>query len=142
MYKDVGSTFSRALLTAVFIGFFDTLICLTFNIIYRNETGYMPSMLINVSSIIFVVNFLFMCIGMLYYVFQQLFGRKDIVFELVTVLAVLFLAWRTELGHRFEDQLVNNEFKGLLLGVLIIVGVGIAAIPFMFRSKLVEKYVI
>lgn len=141
MSFQASTTFTRALLTGVFIGFFDTLLCLIYNIVYRDATGYIPSAIINVSSIIFAVNLLFMIIGMIYFMFTRAFGRRDVVFDLFFTLTTLFLIWRTEAGHRFTDQLVNSEFKGLMLGIILIIAVGIISIPLFYRSRLVEKYI-
>ncbi|WP_431210322.1 hypothetical protein ACQ86N_30410 [Puia sp. P3] len=60
------SPFGHAMLAGLFIGIIDTLICLAYNIGYRDATGYTPSALINVSSLIFAVNLLLLFIGMLY----------------------------------------------------------------------------
>jgi hypothetical protein len=49
-------SFFNATMTGLFVGIIDTLICLSYNIGYRNFTGYMPSAIINVSSLIFAVN--------------------------------------------------------------------------------------
>ena len=135
-------TFSKALLAGVFIGFFDTLICLAYNIGYRGFTGYEPSMLINVSSLIFGVNLIFLLFGLTYSVFLRYFERRDIAFDIVIAVAAIFLAWRTEMGHRFTDHIVNNEFKGLLLGIVIIIALGALSIPLLYRSRLLHKFVI
>jgi len=141
MDYDNDLTFSKALLAGVFIGFFDTLICLGYNIAYRNVTGYEPSMLINVSSLIFGVNIIFMLFGLAYSLFVKYFGRRDIFFDIVILIAAVFLGWQTEIGRRFADHVVNNEFKGLLLGVVIIIALGALTIPLLYRSKLLHKYV-
>ncbi len=99
------------------------MICLAYNIGYRDFTGYTPSALINVSSLIFGVNLVLLLIGMLYFVFIRLFGKRDIVFITVFVLLTLFLIWKANTGHRFEDYALNQEWKGLILGVVAILGV-------------------
>ena len=142
MHYDQDSLFAKALLAGVFIGFFDTIVCLAYNLFYRNATGYLPSTLVNVSSLIFAVNLLFMLIGMIYFLFLRAFGRRDMVFDMVFIALAAFLAWRTELGHRFADHLVNHEFKGLMLGIIIIIAIGALSIPLLYRSKLMDKYVL
>src|ERR1700744_5417728 len=109
MQNDQENMFTHAMLTGLFIGIIDTLICLAYNIGYRNFTGYAPSMLINVSSLIFAVNLLLLLTGMVYFAFSKLFGDKDYIYIVVAILFTVFLAWKTELGHRFADATVNAE---------------------------------
>jgi hypothetical protein len=142
MHYDPHSPFSKALLAGLFIGFFDTIICLVYNVAYRGATHYVPSGLINVSSLIFCINLIFLIIGITYAVFVRLFEGRDIIFDVTFLVITCFLAWRAELGHRFADAAVNHEFQGLLLGVIIIIGVGVITVPFIYRSRFLEKYVI
>src|ERR1700743_3361469 len=118
MQQDQDNMFTNSMMTGLFIGIIDTLICLAYNIGYRNLTGYTPSMLVNVSSLIFAVNLLLLLTGMVYFLFSTLFGNKDYVYIIVSVLFTGFLAWKTEIGHRFADATVNAESKGLLLGIV------------------------
>src|SRR5947208_10602161 len=74
---DYQSTFSRAVLTGVFVGFVSTLVCLFYNVLYRNSTGFLPADIINVSSLIFAVNLLFLVIGVIYYFFLKI-GRAHV----------------------------------------------------------------
>ena len=79
---------------------------------------------------------------MIYFLFLRAFGRRDMVFDMVFMALAAFLAWRTELGRRFADHLVNQEFKGLMLGIIIIIAIGALSIPLLYRSKLMDKYVL
>jgi len=129
------------MLTGLFIGIIDTLICLAYNIGYRDFTGYAPSTLVNVSSLIFAVNLLLLLTGMVYFLFRKVFGGKDYIYVVLAVLFTGFLAWKTEIGHRFADATVNAESKGLLLGIVLILGVSAISLPFFFRSRFFEKHV-
>ena len=122
MTEDQENIFTRAMMTGLFIGVVDTLICLAYNIGYRDMTGYTPSELINVSSLIFGVNLLLLIIGMLYFVFIRLFGKRDFVFIAVFLLLTAFFVWKADTGHRFADYLVNKEWRGLIVGVVAILG--------------------
>src|ERR1700761_3410516 len=122
MQHDHESMFTHAMLTGLFIGIIDTLICLAYNIGYRDYTGYEPSTLVNVSSLIFAVNLLLLINGMIYFVFDRVFGRRDYIFVVLAVVFTGFLSWKTEIGHRFVDPVVNAESKGLLLGIILILG--------------------
>ena len=66
------SVFCRAMMTGVFVGFVSTIIALVYNIFYRDETGYLPADIINVSSLIFAMNLIFWVIGIIYYFFLVL----------------------------------------------------------------------
>jgi hypothetical protein len=142
MTNDQEDIFTRAMMTGLFIGVVDTLICLVYNIGYRDITGYTPSALINVSSLIFGVNLLLLAIGMLYFLFIRLFGKKDFVFISVFVLLTIFFIWKADTGHRFADYVVNKEWKGLILGVVAILGISASALPICFHSRFFAKYVL
>ena len=142
MTNDQENVFTRAMLTGLFIGVIDTVICLAYNIGYRKFTGYAPAALINVSSLIFSTNLILLLIGMLYFVFIRLFGKRDMVFITVFILLTLFLIWKADTGHRFEDYALNQGWKGLILGVVTILGVSAAVLPFCYRSRFFDKYVL
>ena len=135
--------FSKATLTGVFVGFCATVICLLYNIIYREGTGFADQDIINVSSLIFAVNLLFLIIGMLYFVFLKSFKKGGIIFTVAFALLTLFCIFETETGHRFTDNVLNSEFKGLLLGILIILGIGAAFVmPYLYHNKGFERNVL
>ncbi len=134
--------FTDAMMSGLFIGIIDTLICLAYNIGYRDLTGYTPSTLINVSSLIFAVNLLLLLTGMVYFLFKKFFGQKDYIYVAMAVLFTGFLAWKIETGHRFADAMVNAESKGLLLGIALIMGASAIALPFLYRSRFFAKYVL
>jgi hypothetical protein len=141
MQNDQENMFTDTMMTGLFIGIIDTLICLAYNIGYRDLTGYTPSALVNVSSLIFAVNLLLLLTGMIYFLFRKVFGTKDHIYVVLAVLFTGFLAWETEIGHRFADATVNSESKGLLLGIVLILGASAIALPFLYRSRFFEKYV-
>jgi hypothetical protein len=134
MNNDHHSIFFKAMMTGLFVGIIDTLICLTYNITYRNFTGYLPSSLINVSSLIFVVNLLLTVIGIVYYLFLRTF-RRDGIYVIVFLLLTCFLLWKATGIHRFMDVKENSGFKGLLGGIILILGISASCLPFLFRSK-------
>jgi hypothetical protein len=144
MDPDQQSTpFSRALLTGVFVGFSATFLCLVYNVVYRSSTGFTPSEIINVSSIIFVINLLFVVIGMLYFVFLKSFPKGDVFFIVVFVLLTLFCVWKAEGTHRSDNYEVSLQFRGLLTGIIIISGIGASFfIPLLFHSKKFEENVV
>ncbi|HVU59113.1 MAG TPA: hypothetical protein VHD83_28820 [Puia sp.] len=137
-----GGLFSGTLLTGVFAGFAGTILCLAFNIIYRGDTGFLPSAIINVSSLIFAVNLLFVFIGLLYFVCIRWLPKGDIVFEALFVLLTVLLLVATSGVRRSDNAVVNHEFKGLLSGIIIILGICCVAIPVLFHNKSFREHVI
>ncbi|HVS97856.1 MAG TPA: hypothetical protein VHE54_15280 [Puia sp.] len=135
MTKDNYHAFHRAMMTGLFIGIIDTLICLAYNIGFRNYTGYIPSALINVSSLIFMVNLTMTVVGILFYVFHRNLKQGDTVFFVFFLALTAFLAWKITGIHRFDDSHDNSSFKGLLGGIVVIMGLSGACLPFLFRSR-------
>jgi len=137
------SKFYQSMLTGFFVGFFATIVCLAYNIIFRDSTGFPLSSFINVSSIIFLVNLLFPVIGIIYYGFITTFKKADIVFVIAFFLLTVFLVWRTELVHRTDDHLLNMEFRNLLLGIVVILGISASVfIPILYHSKKFKEMVL
>jgi len=138
-YEFNQSFLSRTLLTSVLVGFVATIVCLFFNIFYRDATGYQPSDYINVSSLIFGVNLVFVVVGLIYFAFLRLFKRADLIFEIlfaIITIACIWLASRATIAH---NNLLSSEFRTLLIVIVAIMGVGAAfCVPFFYRHK---KYI-
>lgn len=137
------SMFFRTVMTGLFVGIVDTVICLAYNIFYRDATGFIPSALINVSSLIFGVNLLLVVVGLVYYFFKWVTGGKgDVLFSAAVGGVTLFLVWRTELIQRFSNVQMDHEFRGLLLGVLLVCGISAACLPLLYNSRKFEEFVL
>jgi hypothetical protein len=141
-YDNPGSPFSRAVLTAVFVGFISTIVCLFYNIIYRDTTHFLEQDIVNVSSLIFAVNLVFLLIGFIYYFFRSRFKKGDMVFTVAFIVLTLLGVWWSETVTRSSDHHLTVEFRGLMLGIVIIIGVGSVLIPYLFRSKSFEEHVV
>lgn len=141
-YEYHQSPFSKAMLTGVFVGFVITVICLIYNVIYRDSTGFLPADFINVSSLIFAVNLLFWLIGIVYFILLNNFKKGDIFFLVLFGLFAAFCIWRTATIHRWNDAHLNAQFKGLMEGILIIMTIGIFIIPYLFHNKKFEEHII
>jgi hypothetical protein len=134
---------SKSILTAVFAGIAATLCCLGFDLFYINKTGFPLSSIINVSSLIFSVNFVFLIIGFIYYGFVKTMKRGPLMFMIVFILLTIFLGWRATLAHRSDDPILNREFHQLLLAMIIIMGLTAAlGIPLLYHSKKFEEHVL
>ena len=135
MKNEQNAVFFNAMMTGLFIGIIDTLICLAYNIFYRDYTGYFPSAIINVSSIIFMVNLLLLIIGLLFYVFHKLLKGGDGIFLVFILVLTALLTWKSSSSHLFDDVRLDHGFHGLLGGIIIILGVSAACIPLLFNNK-------
>lgn len=135
MSNDQHSIFFKAMMTGLFVGIIDTIICLAYNVIYRDMTGYVPSAFINVSSLIFAVNLLLLVVGILFYGFHRVSGFGDGLFVAILLGITLLLTWKAISIHRFENAHDNNGFHGLLAGVILICGLSAACIPFLYKSE-------
>jgi hypothetical protein len=136
------SMFFRTMMTGLFVGIIDTVICLAFNIFYRDMTGFVPSVFINVSSLIFAINLVLLLVGIVYYAFKKLLGKGDAAFAVFFILLTLFLTWKTELIHRFQEARLDHEFRGLLSGIVLICGLSAAGLPLLYNSRKFEEFVL
>ncbi|MHA4811396.1 hypothetical protein ACX0G9_25070 [Flavitalea flava] len=143
MLQNYDTLFSRAMMTGLFIGIVDTIICLSYNIGFRGMIkGYLPSTLINVSSLIFGVNLLLLVTGMVYVLFVKAFGRKDFIFSGFFLVLTMFCVWQTLTVLRYTDLTENREFKELLIGIVLILGISASALPYFLRSRFFDKYIL
>lgn len=136
-------TLSKALLTGLFVGIIATVICMIYNISYRDHTRFPLSDVINVSSLIFVINLIFLLIGAVYYGFLKMVKKGDLAFIIVFVLLTIFLAWRATSVHRSDDPIYNMEFHHLLLAMIGITGIFASfGIPFLYHNKAFRRSVL
>jgi len=135
MNKQQPSVFFTAMMTGLFVGIIDTLICLAYNIGFRNYTGYIPSSFVNVSSLIFCVNLTMTVIGIVFYAFHRASGQGDGIYFVFFLLLTAFLVWKVMGIHRFEADRDNANFRGLLGGIVLILGISSACLPFLHRSR-------
>lgn len=142
-YENFQTPFSKAFLTGLFVGIISTFICLTYNLVYRAETGFMPTAIINVASIIFGVNILFIVIGLIYYALTTVSRKGELLFIILFSLLTVFLSWKAEGVNRFTDHAMTLQFRGLLLGIVLITGIGASFwLPFLFHNKKFAKNVL
>jgi len=144
--NDFTSTFPfvKALMTGLFIGITDTIICLLYNLLYRDGGhGFFSSDLINVSSIIFGTNILFVVIGVLFFAFSKGARKGEVIFSILFI--VLTIIGAIAAGHvqRSADPAMNARFHGLLVGVVLIVGISAAVgMPLLYHSRKFGQYVL
>jgi len=135
--------FSKAILTGLFVGIITTVLCLIYNIFYRDSSGFALSNFINVSSLIFAVNLLFFVIGIIYYGFTRMAKRGEIIFMIVFLVLTAVLAYLGGNVHRSDVPLLNTEFHRLLLPMIIAMGLFAAVgIPYLYHNKKFEEAVL
>jgi len=133
---------TKATLTGVFAGFITTLLCLLYNLVFRSSTGFSPSHIINVSSIIFFINALFLIMGLIYNLFLRI-KRGEALYIIVFVLLTAVLAVMANHVHRSNVLLLNAEFRHLLVPLVIIMGLCASfGIPYLFHNKKFEENVL
>jgi len=135
--------FIKALMTALFVGIADTILCLCYNLLFRDSSGgFLSSNIINVSSIIFGVNILFLVIGVLYFGFLQAAGKGEMAFSALFVVLTIIGVIAALHVHRSSDPAMNARFHGLLTGVVLIVGISAAGIPLLYHSRKFGQHVL
>ncbi|MEP7279887.1 MAG: hypothetical protein ABI813_14650 [Bacteroidota bacterium] len=135
--------FYRSFMTCVFAGLIGTVLCMFFNVTFVSIMRFPLSSIINVSTLIFAVNITFSVIGILYYVFLTSFKKGETVYIVLFLLLTAFLIWKIQGFQRTDDPVINTKFRYLSSGIVIILGVLAAiVIPFLYRSKKFDEYVL
>lgn len=140
---NVNSTpLSKAMLTAVFAGLVTTVLCIGYDTFYRGSTGFSPSYIINISTIIFFITPVFMIIGIIFFGFQRV-RKGELLYSILIALITAAVAIIAGKVHRSEIPLVNTEFHWLLVPIVVLIGlVASVGIPFLFHNKKFEEYVV
>jgi uncharacterized membrane protein HdeD (DUF308 family) len=74
-------------------------------------------------------------IDIAYYAFLRVFRKGDAVYFVFFLAVTAFLAWKITGIHRFTDVKENSDFKGLLGGIVVILGCSAACLPLLYRSR-------
>ena len=134
--------FTKAILTGLFVGIVATVLCMGYDIFYRDSTAFPLSDYINVSNLIFSVNLLFLVFGVIYYVFTR-FKKGEVLFVVVFLFLTVTLVFLSAGIHRSDVPLLNKEFHQLLLPIVIIIGLLAAlGIPYLYHSRKFEEHVL
>lgn len=142
-YENLQTPFTKAFLTALFVGIVTSVVCLIYNSVYRDQTGLAPTDIINVGSIIFGVHIVFLLLGILFYLVRLWKRTGEIIYVVALLLLTAFLSWKAERVVRSTDQVVTLEFRGLLLGIVLIMGLAAAiVVPVLFHNKKFERNIL
>ena len=133
----------KEFMTALFVGIMDTVICLIFNVVYRDGGIYFSNDLINVSTLIFGILIIFSLIGIVYMVLVNTLEKGAIIFMGLFLLLTVAGLWGAGSAQISPDMAENERFRGLLKGILWIMGVSaVAGIPLLRKSKKFEEAVL
>jgi hypothetical protein len=142
MDRIYSTPFSKVILTALFVGIMTTLLCMFYDVIFRQSTGFFLSDYINVSTLIFFTNLLFLLIGMIYFIFLRI-KKGEIIFIVLFLVLTAFFAFQADHAHRSDVPKLNSEFHELIVPIVIIMGLAAAvAIPFLFHNRKFEENVL
>lgn len=135
--------FSKSLLTGLFAGIAATFICIIYSAVYHDETDFPLFNFINVSSLIFCVNILFVLIGVIYYWLTKYIKRGELLFIALFVLVTLLCILTASGIHRSSVPLWNLEFHHLYIAILVIMGIAAAiGIPVLYHNRRFEEHVL
>ncbi|MBN9295978.1 MAG: hypothetical protein J0I41_03155 [Filimonas sp.] len=142
-YEYQQTPFSKAVMTGLFAGITATVACLAYGFIYRFNTGFTMSAIINVPSIIIACHILLVITGMLYFVFRKSFKGGGIAFILLLLAVFAFCIWKEEYIVRSPIHELTVQFHGLLLGMTIIIGASaVILIPVLSGSRKFEEAIL
>jgi hypothetical protein len=114
-----------------------------YDLFFVEYLSYPLSAIINVATLIFGVNLIFIIIGFLYYGFLTFSRYGERIYIVVFILLTGFLILKIQGVHRTDNDLVNMQFRYLSSGIIIILGLlASVAVPFLFHNKQFNKYVV
>ncbi|HUB61818.1 MAG TPA: hypothetical protein VL978_13985 [Puia sp.] len=137
--------FVKAFMTALAVGISDTVLCLAYNLLWRDEgtTRFFSSDIISVSSLIFGVNILFIIIGLVYFGFLQAKATGEVIFSVIfAALTVIGVIVATHI-QRSPLPGQNSRFHVLLVGVILICGISASVgIPLLYHSRKFNQHIL
>ena len=113
---------TKAIVAGVFTGIMIAVINLVYNYIYRDVTGFSPSEIFNVSSIIFCSVLISLVAGIIYFLFAKFIKKGGIIFTVLFVVLTILGIISVFNTHRSSDAHTTALFRGLYLGIIIVTG--------------------
>ena len=126
---------SKSLMSGLFGGLVSTILSLFYNIIFRFSTGFPLSEIVNVSSIIFLTNLIFIFIGLVYFFLHKISARGDLFYLTLVVVVAIIIFWLMSGMQISDNARYSREFRGLLSGIVIIMSINAFLIPFLITKK-------
>ena len=144
MEKDFEKTmFYRSFMTCVFAGLIGTVLCMVYDLTFVQVMRFPLSAIINVSTLIFAINIIFLIIGALYYWSVKFIRRGEIIFSILFLLITALLIWRLQAFERTDNAIINVQFRWLSSGIVVILGLlASVAVPLLYHNKKFDEYVL
>jgi hypothetical protein len=134
--KHFASRMYKPLMAGLLTGYLATLINIIYDVTFKDYTEFPLTILINVSTIVFVTLFLLLLAGLVFSLFENLLPKGHMIYRLVFGALTLFLAFDAFRIHRADDPVLNNEFHYLLFGIVIVTGLSATfMVPFLVRHE-------
>jgi hypothetical protein len=135
--------FYRSFMTCVFAGLIGTVLCMFYDLAFVGIMKFPLSAIINVSTLIFAINIVFLAIGMLYYVAVALLKNGEAVYIALLIIITGLLLWKIQSFQRTDNAAINTQFRYLSSGIIVILGLLAAVIvPWLYRNKKFDEYVL
>jgi hypothetical protein len=137
------SMFYRSFMTCVFAGLIGTVLCMIFDLVFVQVMRFPFSSIINVSTLIFTINIVFLVIGALYYWSVKFSIGGETVYIILFVLLTAFMLMKIQRYDRSTNVVINTQFRWLSSVITVILG-GLAAIavPLLYHSRKFDEYVL
>jgi len=144
MEKDFQKTiFYRSFMTCVFAGLIGTVLCMFYDVAFVQMMKFPLSAIINVSTLIFAVNIIFLVIGVLYYTAIALLKNGEAIYITLLILITALALWRIQGFQRTDNATINMQFRWLSSGIIVILGLlAFIAVPLLYRNKKFDEYVL
>lgn len=126
---------SKILFSGVFAGIIATVATLTFNFFYRMSTDYSPSMVINVSSLIFGSLILLELCALIYLALTSVMKNPSIIYIVIIIALAVLSIWGTASVVHADNLIETTHFRGLLMGVIGILGICAVSIPYLIKHS-------
>jgi hypothetical protein len=144
MEKDFQKTiFYRSFMTCVFAGLIGTVLCMFYDVAFVQMMKFPLSAIINVSTLIFAVNIIFLVIGVLYYTAVAFLKNGEAIYVTLLILITVFALWKMQGFQRTDNAIVNTQFRYLSSGIIVILGLlAFVMVPLLYRNKKFDEYVL
>ena len=128
---------SKSIVAGLFAGIAATVLSMVYNLIYRYYTGYTPSMIINVNTIIFGLTLLITISGVLFYFMHWYLKKGTGLYRLLCLLLTGVLAFAVFQLEKSGSAEQSRQFRELILGIILITGICCMwLLPFLFKRDL------
>ncbi len=135
--------FYRSYMTCVFAGLIGTVLCMIYDLTFVQVMRFPLSSIINVSTLIFAINLIFLVIGACYYWSVKFLPFGEIIYVIVFLVLTIVFILMLQKFQRTDDSVINGKFRWLSSGIVVILGLLAAvAVPLLYRSKKFDEYVL